>query len=451
MQATAHRRRIVAELHYEERTQSRQARRRRLLALCLVGVLGLLAVVMAEADLAAAGAGSRYQAARSQLDSDLQSALAAGYTEADLAPITSRLRESAPEPVWIGSRVGYYDGEAVRMDNLRGDLGLRLTQLVAESRTQLEANLAGVRSELTKGRLLDLETVGLDGELNALVRAAGGALAIVQLRDLGDRTRALNTRARTLVAAREAEYQAIQQTAVALKAQFGATPDVARKSGQDHLFDGRNDATVAAYLEIGPAMSRYRALEHFGALIESPDLDQTYLGVAGSQFYSDRIHEAMVAGLPSKVVMVSIWREELWAYEGGKQVVNSLITTGTPGDLPTPPGVFHVMSKFSPFKFTSAWPKSDPHYFDPLDSAYVAFFTSEGHAIHDASTWRTVYGPGTQYNGSHGCVNMPLAPARAVFHLLEIGTTIVIIPGDGTHVDQQLRLRRDGSPGLAGA
>jgi hypothetical protein len=46
---------------------------------------------------------------------------------------------------------------------------------------------------------------------------------------------------------------------------------------------------------------------------------------------------------------------------------------------------------------------------------------------------------------------MPYDASRTVFNMLEIGTPVVVIPGDGGNVSHQLGLRRDGDPALAGA
>ncbi len=53
-------------------------------------------------------------------------------------------------------------------------------------------------------------------------------------------------------------------------------------------------------------------------------------------------------------------------------------------------------------------------------------FIGNLYAFHDA-TWRTYFG-GTYYayNGSHGCINLPLDNAAALYELLEVGDTVVI-------------------------
>ena len=47
-------------------------------------------------------------------------------------------------------------------------------------------------------------------------------------------------------------------------------------------------------------------------------------------------------------------------------------------------------------------------------------------AFHDAS-WRSSFG-GTiyQYNGSHGCVNLPADKAKELYHTIKVGDVVVV-------------------------
>ena len=53
--------------------------------------------------------------------------------------------------------------------------------------------------------------------------------------------------------------------------------------------------------------------------------------------------------------------------------------------------------------------------------------TWTGIGFHDA-TWQAAFG-GTRYKdgaGSHGCINMPLDQAAALFGMISVGTPVVI-------------------------
>ena len=132
-------------------------------------------------------------------------------------------------------------------------------------------------------------------------------------------------------------------------------------------------------------------------------------------------------------IVVSLTKEPLYAYNGDKLVMNTLVTTGNPA-LPTPTGHFTIFAKFHPFEFISPWPQGSPYYYPPSWTSYAMEFQSEGYFIHDAP-WRTVYGPGsngpgtpgTNYGGTHGCVNVPYKPARFLFYWASIGTPVDIV------------------------
>jgi lipoprotein-anchoring transpeptidase ErfK/SrfK len=62
-------------------------------------------------------------------------------------------------------------------------------------------------------------------------------------------------------------------------------------------------------------------------------------------------------------------------------------------------------------------------------------FRSGGYFIHDAP-WRTAYGkgtnsgtqPGTNYGGTHGCVNVPYAAEKFLYSWAPVGTRVHIVP-----------------------
>jgi len=132
-------------------------------------------------------------------------------------------------------------------------------------------------------------------------------------------------------------------------------------------------------------------------------------------------------------IVVSLSKEAIYAYDGSTLVKWSLATTGNPA-LPTPTGHFSIFARFSPFEFISPWPEGSPYYYSPSWVTYAMEFQDEGYFIHDAP-WRTVFGPGsdgpgtpgTNYGGSHGCVNVPFAMAQFLWSWSTIGTVVDII------------------------
>ena len=125
-----------------------------------------------------------------------------------------------------------------------------------------------------------------------------------------------------------------------------------------------------------------------------------------------------------KVIVISLARQELTAYEDGKPFLSTLITTGRPA-LPTPPGNYTVLRKNHPWKMTSDFPPSSPYWYPPSWVQYTLWFRNDGYAIHDAP-WRGSYGPGTEQAGSHGCVNVPMPTMESLFGWADVGTRVIV-------------------------
>lgn len=135
---------------------------------------------------------------------------------------------------------------------------------------------------------------------------------------------------------------------------------------------------------------------------------------------------------PTKHIVVVLSQQRLYAYEGTQVVYTSLVTTGNPR-LPTPIGQFHIFAKYHPIQFTSPWPYGSPYWYPPEWINYALAFQQGGYFIHDAP-WRSVFGPasqgggqpGTNYGGSHGCVNVPTPTGQFLFNWAPIGTKVAV-------------------------
>jgi len=119
-------------------------------------------------------------------------------------------------------------------------------------------------------------------------------------------------------------------------------------------------------------------------------------------------------------IEISIRQQRMWFYIDGELYVDTPVVTGNVGYYSTPKGAYSIYQKLSPATLTG-----------PTWSSYVDYwmaFTYSGCGIHDAS-WRSnsEYG-GTTYigNGSHGCVNTPLAKVKMIYSKAEIGTPVVV-------------------------
>lgn len=135
-----------------------------------------------------------------------------------------------------------------------------------------------------------------------------------------------------------------------------------------------------------------------------------------------------------KVILVSLDRQWLYAYENGQLVFDHAVETGRP-ELPTPTGTFSILSKTTDTWFHSPWPKGSPYYYEPSHVNYALLFKSGGFYLHDAP-WHVRFGPGsnvphqlddgTWETGSHGCVGMTTADGERLYEWSRIGTAVVI-------------------------
>ena len=115
-------------------------------------------------------------------------------------------------------------------------------------------------------------------------------------------------------------------------------------------------------------------------------------------------------------------KQILYYYEEGTLVLESLFVSGKPNltDITksnaSPDGIYEVKYKDSDCFLTGADYRSHVNYF-------IVFAKNIG--FHDA-TWRKSFG-GTLFmtNGSHGCINMPLANAKTLYEKVKKGTPIV--------------------------
>lgn len=415
-------------------------------------MLGLVAIVIAEAGSTAAEASNQYQASQRQLDSQLAGAAQDGYTRVDLAPIYDGEAAVAaePEPIWVGDRAAFYRVRLKELASLRSDLQARRAQVFSDAQS-----LAAVQLAAADGRIARDDQIGVDPADLAPLRASLATLKagssssrLADLRQLAAQAQALVDTATQVGAAQELENAAIQAAAGQLKASKQGDAAAIRQAGLEALAAARNDATVANFLDreqafkgpLAAVTAPYGLAERFGAKLSATDVDALAGAAAAVQRYADRVHSALMGGMPGKAIVLSYQAQELWAYEGAKQVLDTLVTTGRP-QLPTDIGPMSALWKSSPWTMHSPWPKDSPWYYPDTVVQQVVWFTNTGEGLHDANweyDWQ--YGPGGQYGGgaSHGCVHLPAAAENFVFHWTDLGTPVIVYPGDGSPVANQV-------------
>lgn len=114
--------------------------------------------------------------------------------------------------------------------------------------------------------------------------------------------------------------------------------------------------------------------------------------------------------------------------ESGARVWETDVVTGSPGEHATPQGVYRVTGgKASPSMLIG---QRDPATGKPEYETEVAYwmpFVGNSIGLHDA-TWQSAFGGSlyAQGYGSHGCVNISLDAAAALYDIIRVGDVVVV-------------------------
>lgn len=121
-----------------------------------------------------------------------------------------------------------------------------------------------------------------------------------------------------------------------------------------------------------------------------------------------------------KYIEVNLGSQRLWAYENGKVVYASPITSGATGaGLGTATGLFSIY-----YKTTNTYLNGRAYGYDynVHVNYWMPFYL--GYGLHDAS-WRSSFGGSDYYyGGSHGCVNLPDGTAAFIYDWSDVGTPV---------------------------
>jgi hypothetical protein len=142
-------------------------------------------------------------------------------------------------------------------------------------------------------------------------------------------------------------------------------------------------------------------------------------------------------GLKGQVIVVSLIEQTLRLYQDGKLVKAFRVTTGQ-YQLPSPPGVWHILLRQSPTVFKSSEPVGSAFWYPDTNINFAMEYHWGGYYFHD-SWWRANYGPGTNFphydtggdetyagNGSHGCVNMQEDQAGWLYAHTDYNTGVIL-------------------------
>jgi hypothetical protein len=415
---------------------------KRVLAVLAASLVALTAAFIAQAGAEASSSLSQLESARQQLNLDLLAAASNGYSEQDVAPILDRQQAlvSAVAPSGPSDRAAFWRTQSVELDGLRLALSSLEVHQLDLLRRATTTRLNSLVDELAQDAKLGVDPADLtplQNKVDSVQLILNYARSPAEFRRAFADMGAPIDQAQQLRAARAADLAAVQAEADRLKQVAAGSLDAVRAVGFQALADGRNYATAKAYLRVTPGRS-YDLIESDSARLDAPVLNDVALAAALLEHYRDRLHGELIAAMPHKLILVSIVAEELWAYEDQKLFVDTLVTTGLP-QLPTDKGLMRIARKESPVHFVSPFPKGSVYDYGTIDARYALWFQPSGEAIHD-SWWRSWYGPGSNLSGhgSHGCIGVPYGPIDRLFSWGDVGTPVLVIPGDGSSVGTQL-------------
>jgi lipoprotein-anchoring transpeptidase ErfK/SrfK len=368
--------------------------------------------------------------ALSQLHGDLQAAYEKqiGESRDTLDRQVHRWNAMLAEAQKAGVSLDGVDEEAARFVNA-GPAAATPNQLLAL------ASVLGQQYALIDGKLAAYRTAR--AQVDAAVQTASGLLANARqypqlnLAAFNDQLTLAGT---ALAAVRSADGFApilaqIQQSAVGLQGLLDS-----RAAAFNQLADTRS--TLASAQSIGAALGNHAGtINALAGQLSSAGDQGTFQSITG-QLYQEKqslasaiylkqqVPVAYNAGV-GKVIVISLSRQVLTAYQDGNAILTTFVATGRP-QLPTPPGVYHIFARYSPYKMISPWPYGSPFWYPPSWTNFAMEFIGGGYFIHDAP-WRSWYGPGANlYNGTHGCVNVPYSPMATLWNWAPNGTTVVV-------------------------
>ena len=367
------------------------------------------------------------------------------------------------------------------LNHLDGDLRAVYQKQIDESRDALDRQLHRWNTMLAEAQRAGVSLDGLDEEAARFVNAGPNASTPNQLLALasvlGQQYAVLDGKLAAFRTAR-AQVDAAIQTASGLLANAGQYPQLSLTAFNDQLtiagaalpavrsaggfapilaqvqqtavgVQGLLDARAAAFNQLADTRSTLASAQSIGAALGnhpgtinylagqlSSAADQPALQSITGQLYQEKQSLASAIYLKQtvpvsynagvgKVIVVSLSRQLLTAYQDGSAILTTFVATGRP-QLPTPPGVNRIFARYSPYKMISPWPYGSPWWYPPSWTSFAMEFIGGGYFIHDAP-WRSWYGPGANlYNGTHGCVNVPYGAMATLWNWAPNGTTVVV-------------------------
>jgi lipoprotein-anchoring transpeptidase ErfK/SrfK len=402
-----------------------------------VFVAGLIVVQQAREVLAE----NAYQAQRAGVLADQQRASDLGLQSGEFSDLerleltTSSAVPPQATPPFNEARIAFFNRQARDEAGIKSQLESRINNLLDQTRGAAEKDVTTLAAQLQKA-----QQVGVDAQL--LVDFAGlpseaqieldDATTVVAYRAISTQLAAPLSKLSLLISDQQQTNQLIAQYAAQIAQQDHGDVNLAKSNAYNALKQIQADLHTAGIFRMDVSVVSTHVSSLTGKLSASSSLND-YEQVNGALLVQDKVlQDAMSQNLPAKAITISLTEQVLRAYDHGKQVFWSYVTTGRPG-LETDPGYFKVYWKVSPWTMHSPWPRSSPNWYPDSKVQMVMWFNG-GDGIHDAS-WRSVYGPGTEYPhydptgedvGTHGCVNVPYGNMVWLWNWTPTGTPVIV-------------------------
>lgn len=407
----------------------------------VLGTFVLVGGVIGGQDLREAIAQQAYESQRAQVLADESRAVSLGLQTAEYSDLVQQEATTSAETAPAATaplneaRIQFFNTQANDEAQIHQQLQSRIDKLLSQTRSAAQADVAQLTSNLQKAK-----QVGVDDQLmvdfNGLPSKAQieleDATTVSAYRALTTELKAPLSKLSILISDQETTNTLIAQYAAQIAAQDHGDLTAARSSATASLAQVQSDLQTAKTFQMDVSVVDTHVQLLAGKLNAATTLTAIQQVHGGLMVQDKVLQDAMNQNLPDKAITISLKEQVLRAYEKGKQVFWSYVTTGRPG-LETDPGNFKVYWKVSPWTMHSPWPKGSPFWYPDSKVQMVMWFNG-GDGIHDAS-WRSVYGPGTEYphydptgedTGTHGCVNVPFRNMVWLWNWTPTNTPVIV-------------------------
>lgn len=146
------------------------------------------------------------------------------------------------------------------------------------------------------------------------------------------------------------------------------------------------------------------------------------------------INKEDVIDLERKIVIVDLSEQNAKLYDGNRIIVDTPVVTGK-NSTPTDQGYFDIDSKETNRYLKGPGYSSYVDYWMPYngdeglhDAEYHTDYDENGNAVisHGWRNYSEFGGSTHEYNGSHGCVNLPNEAAKKIYENVEVGTKVIV-------------------------